>query len=324
VTGAPGGLPADAAGRLEAFERTLDCRAPAARGDCEVLGFGEVSAALVLSALPGWVCKRMSGFADAAMAERHAALIHDSIARIRASGVAVVDSVTITVGLPGRRAVVYLVQPRLDAAGMGNVILQEGTGAEAAGALQRVLDPILRVWRGNRERDDGIEVGLDAQLSNWHFRPGGPDAGEGALLDVGTPFVRRTADGAYLLDVEVFLSAVPAGLRAHYRRTGAVESYLADYFVPRRVALDVLGNFHKEGRPDRLPAALECVNSWLAGHAGELADARPLTAAEVAEYYREDARQLELFLRLRRLDRFLRTRVLRRRYDFVLPGRVRR
>ena len=323
MTGAGTGLAADAAGRLEAFERTLDCRAPAARGDCAVLGFGEVSAALVLSALPNWVCKRMSGFSDAAMAERHAALIHDSVARIRASGVAVVDSVTIAVQLPGRRPVVYLVQPRLDAAGMGNAILQTGTDAEAVAALQRVLDPVLRVWRGNRERADGIEVGLDAQLSNWHFGPGGPEAGEGALLDVGTPFVRR-ADGAYLLDVEVFLSAVPAGLRAHYRRARAVEDYLADYFVPRRVALDVLGNYHKEGRPDRLPAALDCVNAWLAAHADELEDALPLTAGEVADYYREDARQLELFLRLRRLDRFLQTRVLRRRYDFVLPGRVRR
>jgi hypothetical protein len=33
---------------------------------------------------------------------------------------------------------------------------------------------------------------------------------------------------------------------------------------------------------------------------------------------------LELFLRVRRLDRFVRTRLLRRSYDFILPGRIRR
>ena len=323
MTGASPAPPADAVGRLEAFERTLDCSAPQARGDCEVLGFGEVSAALALSTLPGWVCKRMSGFSDAPMARRHAELIDDYVARIRACDVAVVDTRVLPVEVPGRPPVVYLIQPRLDAAGLGNVLLRAGAESDVSAALQRVLGAVLRVWRGNRERGDGVEIGLDAQLSNWHFGPGGPAAGEGALFDVGTPFARR-ADGSYLLDVEIFLSAVPAGLRAHYRRARAVEHYLDDYFAPRRVALDVLGNFRKEGRPDRVPAALDHVNGWLAAHADELGDTGPLTAAEVADYYREDARQLELFLRLRRLDRFLRTRVLRRRYDFVLPGRVQR
>jgi hypothetical protein len=323
VTGAGAELPAEATGRLEAFERTLDCSAPEARGDCEVLAFGEVSAALALSALPGWVCKRMSGFPDASMARRHAELIDDYVARIRACDVAVVDTRVVPVQVPARPPVVYLLQPRLDAAGLGNVLLRDGAESDVAAALQRVLDAVLRVWRGNRERDDGVEIGLDAQLSNWHFGPGGPAAGAGVLIDVGTPFARRT-DGTYLIDVEVLLSAVPAGLRAHYRRARAVEHYFDDYFTPRLVALDVLGNFQKEGRPDRVPAALDCVNGWLAAHAGELGDPSPLTAAEVADYYREDARQLELFLRLRRLDRFVRTRVLRRRYDFVLPGRVQR
>ena len=48
------------------------------------------------------------------------------------------------------------------------------------------------------------------------------------------------------------------------------------------------------------------------------------TAEEVERYYRKDADLLALYLRLRRADRFLRTRVLRRHYDFVLPGPVAR
>ena len=49
-----------------------------------------------------------------------------------------------------------------------------------------------------------------------------------------------------------------------------------------------------------------------------------VTADEVERYYRKDADLLALYLRLRRMDRLLRTRVLRRTYDYVLPGRVAR
>lgn len=321
--GVTDGLPAEAPEVLAAFEAGLDCRRPEAGGTCEVLGSGEVSAALTLRALPGWVCKRMSGFTAMAGAEAHAALIEDYVGRIRAAGVTVVPSATLAMQAHGRAPVVYLLQPRLTVDGLGNTLLREGDDETVRRAVQRVLDAVLAVWRDSRDRTDGVEVGLDAQLSNWHFGPGGPAADGGALFDVGTPFMRRRG-GAYLIDVEVFLSAVPPGLRAHYRRARAVEEYLDDYFVPRRVAIDLLGNFQKEGRPDRIPAGLATVNAWLAAHAGEIGDAAPVTPAEVADYYREDARQLELFLRLRRLDRFLRTRLLRRRYDFVLPARVAR
>ena len=48
-----------------------------------------------------------------------------------------------------------------------------------------------------------------------------------------------------------------------------------------------------------------------------------VTRVEVEKYYKEDAATLELFLRVRRLDRGLK-RLLRREYDFVLPGKVQR
>jgi hypothetical protein len=126
------------------------------------------------------------------------------------------------------------------------------------------------------------------------------------------------------LDVEIFLAAIPPLARAWYRRRRAVERYLDDYFDARRLLVDLLGNFHKENRPDRISLALERANAWLAAHAGELGAPRPITAEDVARYYARDAAQLELFLRARRLDRFVRTRCLGRRYEFVLPGPIRR
>ena len=73
----------------------------------------------------------------------------------------------------------------------------------------------------------------------------------------------------------------------------------------------------------RLPLGLATVDEWL--EAGDLPGPRePVSAEEVERYYRKDADLLALYLRLRRMDRFLRTRVLRRQYDYVLPGHVSR
>jgi hypothetical protein len=49
-----------------------------------------------------------------------------------------------------------------------------------------------------------------------------------------------------------------------------------------------------------------------------------VTRDEVDRYYHDDAALLELYLRLRRADRFMQKRLLRRGYDFVLPGPVTR
>jgi hypothetical protein len=313
---------AGAAEVLADFERGLDPARPTASGAAQVLGYGEVSAVLALAALPEHVCKRLSGFAGAEAAARHAALVRDYVAELRRAGVQVVATEALPVRVAGRPPVVYVLQPKLDGARLGNALLREADDATLARCVDRVLAAALRVARANRARADGRALAIDAQLSNWHFPGDGADPGEPALLDVGTPFVRR--GGVDELDVEIFYAAVPPVARAWYRRQRAVPRYIDHYFAPRGLVLDLLGNFHKEGRPDRVPLAAERANRWLAAHAGELGPAEPVSADEVARAYARDAEQLELFLRLRRLDRFVRTRLLRGRYDFVLPGPIRR
>jgi hypothetical protein len=262
----------------------------------------------------------MSGLRDGPSRDAYLALLDGYLRDLAAAGVTTIDTRPVPVQVGGRPPVVYLLQPLVPGPGLGSSLVREADDATLADAVATVLDLVLRLHRADRDRAPGDQVAVDAQMSNWWFDPGG--TGPPLLLDVGTPFVRSA--GAHALDTEIFLSAVPPGLRAYYRRKGDVESYLDDYFVPRTVALDLLGNFHKEGRPDRVPATVALVNEWLAANAAEVGDARPITTAEVADYYRDDAAQLALFLRVRRMDRFLRTRLLRRRYDFVLPGRIER
>ena len=190
---------------------------------------------------------------------------------------------------------------------LGHHVLHSASDVELAAAIQVVMD---RVW-ALHQRTDSPEVAIDAQLSNWSFT----DPGDPVLLDIGTPFMRN--DGKHVFDVEIVLSAMPPGIRSYYRR-GVAAAYMDDYFVPRLVAVDLLGNFIKEGATARLPEGIVAANDWLAAH-----DLEPIQRSEVDEYYKKDAAALELFLRVRRADRAVR-RLFRRDYDFILPGKVKR
>ena len=300
-------------------EQGLDPGDPEADGAVSVLGYGEVSVALTVAALPGHVCKRMSGFADAAAVDTYVQLVAAYLAELRSAGVTVIDTQPVPVERMGRAPVVYLVQPQVPAATLGTGLLHDADDHALAAAIRAVLGSVARLAEHTAQRTDGLEVALDGQLSNWSFD--GAPGSDPVLIDVGTPFMRRS--GGHLIDREFLLAPVPAGIRAYYRRRRLVEAYLNDYFVPRLVGLDLLGNLHKEGAADRIGLGIEVVNDWLAT-SGVPGPHDPIGAADVDAYYRKDADLLALYLRLRRMDRFLQTRALRRPYDYVLPGHVAR
>lgn len=318
---------------LDRTEARLDPGNPEEGGHVSVIGYGEISVALEIAELPGLVCKRMSGFSGPSSVSQYLDLVTGYLLELAKAGIGVAPTTQVPVRRPGRPPVVYLVQSRLASESLGNRVLHWADDATVAAALRLALDAVARLARRSAEREDGVEVALDGQLSNWSFpdvttsgrRIGAPEGepeppmAPPVLIDIGTPFIRR--DGRHAMDREVLLAPVPPGLRWYYRRAGLVEEYLDDYFVPRTVALDMLGNFHKEGASERLGLGEGVVNEWLAG-ADIPGPREPIHVTEVAEYYRKDADLLALYLRMRRMDRFLRTKLLRREYDYVLPGRV--
>jgi hypothetical protein len=95
------------------------------------------------------------------------------------------------------------------------------------------------------------------------------------------------------------------------------------YYDFRRVAIDLVANFQKEQRGDLIPGVLEVVNGFLGNEAAAL-DIQPIDQKEVESYYREDALIWTLYLSFRRIDRFLKTKILRRDYPYILPGKIKR
>jgi hypothetical protein len=308
-------LAADASEVLADLERRLEPGSPERIADLAVVGYGEVSAVLTYGSLPGTVLKRMGGLADRGRAETYVALVAEYVARLRARGVQVADTASLVVPRASRPPVVYHLQRRVDADQIGHAVLATGDDDAHAEMLRRVLAVVGQSRRPADDEADDVDVAVDAQLSNWHVRLDDPTA-RPVLLDVGTPFLRRS--GRQAMDPEIILTTAPAPLRPLFRRLGTVHSYFDDYFDLRTAAVDLLGNYHKEGRPDRIDDGLRIVNRWLAAQGHE-----PVTRREIDRYYRSDALLLGFWLSARRVDRAVR-RLGGRGYDFVLPGRVRR
>jgi hypothetical protein len=65
------------------------------------------------------------------------------------------------------------------------------------------------------------------------------------------------------------------------------------------------------------------VNDFFGNEAADL-EIQPIDQKEVESYYREDALIWTLYLSFRRIDRFLRTKILRREYPYILPGKIQR
>lgn len=306
---------------LARFETQLDPARPTADPEVSIVGYGEVSTVFTLAALPEWVCKRMAGFRDTAGVAHYIDLVQRYIATLESAGVRVAPTTPVPIHTSAGGHVVYLLQAKLDPAGLGNNLLRSADDHGLLACIDHVLALVRTLLLANRTRDDGRTVTVDAQLSNWHFGTADGTSAPPTLIDVGTPFMRLR--GIDEMDLELFLAPVPPFMRPLYRRLRLVEQYIDDYFDARKILIDLLGNFHKEGRPDRIDMATEHINQWLADPGADLG-ARRISRESVDRYYRKDAQLLELFLKVRRFDRFVRTRLLRQRYNFILPGPIRR
>jgi hypothetical protein len=279
-----------------------------------IVAFGEISAILSSPERPGMVYKRLPLFADAEAARAYADRFAEYSGALREAGLTLPRQETAIVERPGRNAVLYIGQEALPAEAFCHARARRASVGEALTLVERIVAEIgkLRAW--NEAHRPRVELALDGQLSNWAIA-GSPGAESLVYVDTGTPLFRK--DGIEQLDPEAFLQSVPAFLR-WILRLFFLGQVMNRYYDFRSVLEDLAANLYKEGRPDLVAHVVEVLN------AGLPTGVAPLTVGEIDAYYREDRLIWTLFLAFRRLDRFVKTRILGLGYDFVLPGRIKR
>ena len=297
--------------RLAAFERSLDPSRPQEAGG-EVLGYGEVSVVLGIADWPQRVLKRTSGFRKREDAEAYRDAVLAYASELRTRGVDVIETEALVIDRIGRGPVLYLIQPRVLVERLGQVILHTATSDQLEIFLHEVLDRVSCVLASNN--GSTYQVALDAQLSNWAMNK----RGELTYIDIGQPLIRR--EGKLVLDPAVLRQPYPAPVRAYMRTRRLVERYMLRYFDFRETICDLLGNVIKEGASDSLEKMIEHCQNWHGEAAVYVDDFSPQF---IYDCYRRDVATWERAARMRRLAQSV-SRLIGRRYDYVVPGNIKR
>jgi len=294
------------------FEAGLNPQDPEkSRIPAGVLGYGEISIILQIGDNPDVAYKRMPLFSKREAAEAYAGQFHEYCRYLSDAGLTLPGHETLIIEIPDRPVVLYIAQERFPGDRFAHRLIHELEPGKATALLERVITEVDKVWKFNASSHPVLQLAIDAQVSNWVSL----EKGKILYIDTSTPLYRK--DGVEQMDPELFLQSAPVFLRWLIRWL-FLKDVMNRYYDPRMVYMDLAGNLYKEKSAELIPAVIQSINHYLPP--GQ----QPLNHREVEKYYKEDKLIWTLFLAFRRIDRWLTTRVFRKRYEFLLPGKIER
>ncbi len=262
----------------------------------EILGYGEVSVAVGWpSASPRWAVKRMPPFADRAAFDGYADLVTGYIRHLEDAGVSIVPTEVRAIPGPSGSCIGYLVQPVLDRATLAPNVLRAADPAVGHPLIDSIIDAVMACTDGH--------TGIDAQITNWAWIDG-----RAVNLDVNTPFVFDET-GRPLLDLDMFIGALPWVVRATQRKAGP--KIIARWAKPRWTLTDLAMNLHKDHLEDWIPVVVKAANARLDD---------PIDESSLRAQYDKEAKLWVKLHRLKKIDRWWQRHIRRRRYQFLVPA----
>jgi hypothetical protein len=297
---------------LQQFENGLNPSDPTSSViPCKILGYGEISCVLQINNESGIAAKRMPLFASLSAAEKYAQDYKQYCLRLRQAGLTIPEDSTIIVQGHGEIAVLYILQKQLPPPRFCHNLIHTQDSEFLQTMIQRIVEEIEKVWTYNSKNNPEIQLAIDGQLSNWVLL----ESGEIAYIDTSTPLMLE--NGRETLDPELLLQSAPSFLR-WLIRLAFLKDVMTRYYDRKLVYTDLIANLYKEQRPEIVVEWIKTINM------STLDKMDPLDKKTIEAYYKEDKLIWSLFLGLRRFDRFIKSKLLGQRYEFVLPGRIKR
>jgi len=276
----------------------------------EVLGYGEISTVFRIEGLGDVACKRMPLFTTQSEAEAYNHNYHIYCDYLEECGLTLAKSHTEIFNLPEKPVTLYIIQEKLAVKEFAHQLIHTLPDQEIKNLISSIVQEIEKVWIFNKEHRPELEIALDGQLSNWVRVDG-----RFIYIDTSTPLFK--IKGKEQLDPELFLKTAPSFLRWIIRLL-FLQDVMDRYYDLRSVLLDLAANLYKEQRQDLIPSALEVINDRLSN------EDKAIEEQEVEKYYKEDKLIWTLFLSFRRIDRWIQTKLFRRSYEYILPGKIKR
>ncbi len=297
---------------LQQFENGLDPRDPVtSQIPCKILGYGEISSVLEINNDQEIAAKRMPLFSSMEAAKVYARNYQIYCDRLRSAGLFVPTDSTVIVPGHGSIFVLYILQEQLPPQRFCHKLIHGENSEFLDAMIRRIVGEIEKVWVFNAEQDSEVKLAIDGQLSNWVLL----ESGEIAYIDTSTPLMLE--QGKETLDPELLLQSAPSFLR-WLIRWQFLDDVMTRYYDPHLVYTDLIANLYKEQCPHLVDDWIETIN------AATKNNMTVLDKQKIEAYYKEDKLIWSLFLGLRRLDRFIKSNLLRHRYEFVLPGNIKR
>ena len=299
---------------LYEFEKGLNPQKPAdSKIPARIVGYGEISAIFEIEADNIHVYKRLPLFDSLSAAEHYRQMYLEYCRLLVKAGLFLPTHDTRIVAVLGRPAALYIAQKKLPDANFGHKLIHHLNDGSSLDLIEDAIREIAKIWNFNSANKPDIELAIDGQLSNW-VRDSENNQ-RLCYIDTSTPLFCK--QGVEQQNPELLLKSAPGFLR-WIIRLFFLQDVMTRYYIPRLVFMDLIANLHKEQKPELIEPAIELVNAKLPH------DQAPLTKTKVDKYYREDKLIWIVFLGLRRLDRFFTTRLLWKRYEFILPGKIKR
>ncbi len=313
---------------LKELERSINTYHPEkGRIPIKILGFGEISLVFEILKDPEHLAyKRIPIFDNEDQVKRHI-WAYDAYCKILNQEVGLTLPAYDVAWFKDDNGKIqfYCVQEKIEPKSVGNKIIHEISDDEIFILVILILREMKKVWTYSRNNPK-IDLGLDGQISNFaiiNFDLQNPKVDFSTKLyyfDTSTPMVR--INGAEAMEAVLFLKSAPSFIRFLLKAL-FLEETVGRYYEWRKVAIDLIANFYKEQRAELIPNLIKLVNNFFTEEASEF-NIAPITIDEVKKYYKSDKNIWVIFQSVRRFDRFLKTKIFKKKYEFYLPDKIKR
>ena len=313
---------------LKEFEKTIDTINPEnGKIPIKILGFGEISLVFEIIGDPAHLAyKRIPIFDTEDQVKKHISAYNEYCRILEKE---------LNFNFPEHKAIwfkdekeqiqFYSVQAKIDPESVGNNVIHHISDIEVETLVLLAVREMKKVWALNKKNKD-LQVGLDGQISNFavmDYDSKNPNIDDNTKLlyfDTSTPMYR--INGVDAMNAELFLKSTPSFMRFLIKAM-FLQEVLDRYYDWRLVIIDMIANFFKEQKPEIIPKLIYRINQFFKEEAAEF-EIAPLTLIEVQKYYKNDKMIWSILQTARKIDRYIMTKLFRKKYDFYLPGKIER
>ncbi len=271
-----------------------------------IVGYGEISTILMSNQQPDWVLKRLPIFESRKQADNYLKNYKKYIQLLEKARINTPSHREFIVGKNPRS--LYLLQAAFNPQQVGNQALKNKSVKQQLLIIEKVVSEIEKIFKFNeisQEEKGDYLLSCDGQISNWAITED-----QIYFIDTSTPLFKYRQQEQ--LEYELLLKSTPGFMRWIIRRF-FLEDVLQRYYDKRSVYIDLLANLIKEQLSSLIPEAMILINKNLE---------TSINIKEIENYYREDKFIWSLFLRLKKIDRWLYRYLYGKPYQYLLPDKI--